>query len=259
MNKFFRCGSLAVLLSGCYASNADLLKVQSEVSELRELRASGISADSARRLQLNDISRSLRALTDSISALNSRINALRSTSETEVSALRQDITQLQDLGGRSEQRLREMKATIEETARQPETVGGPGKTTAAPAPRPGPAQLLQVGREQLLRGSNAAARTAFADLMSRYPESEFAPEALFYTAQAFAAEGKPAAADSSYASLVTRFPSSRRIPTALYKRALHLASAGRRTESRRLLQDLVRRFPRSDEAALAEDRLQSTR
>ncbi|HXG71732.1 MAG TPA: tetratricopeptide repeat protein [Gemmatimonadaceae bacterium] len=258
MNKFFRCGSLAVLLSGCYASNADLLRVQSEVSELR---ASGISADSARRLQLNDISRSLRALTDSISALNSRIGALRSTSETEVSALRQDITQLQDLGGQSERRLREMRATIEETTRQPEMAAEPGRTTgtASPAPRPGPAQLLQVGREQLLRGSNAAARTAFADLMTRYPESEFAPEALFYTAQAFAAEGKPAAADSSYASLVTRFPSSRRIPTALYKRALHLGSAGKRTESRQLLQDLVRRFPRSDEAALAEERLQSTR
>jgi TolA-binding protein len=59
--------------------------------------------------------------------------------------------------------------------------------------------------------------------------------------------------------LISRFPGSPRVPTAMYKRALHLQSQKKTTEAKRIFQDIIKRYPRSDEAALADERLQSIR
>jgi TolA-binding protein len=45
----------------------------------------------------------------------------------------------------------------------------------------------------------------------------------------------------------------------MYKRALQLQAAKKNAEAKRLYQDIIKRFPRSDEAALADERLQSMR
>ncbi len=245
--------------TGCFASKTDFLKLQDEFAASR---VSDAAADSVQREQLAALTRSLRAVTDSIASLNRKVTAMRSTSETEMAAVRQDISQLQDLSGQSEQRLRDMRARLEERrpepAPAPDTHSAPG-SSPPDAGGPGPAQLLQAGRDQLLKGGNSAARSAFDELVSRYPNSEYAPEAVFYSAQSCAAERNNAAADSVYVVLIARFPNSPRVPTALYKRAQTMQAARRTTQARQLYQEIIRRFPRTDEAALAEERLQSLR
>jgi tol-pal system protein YbgF len=182
-----------------------------------------------------------------------------------MTAMKQDISQLQDLSGQSEQRLRDVRAALEEKNRAAIDAPAPPDTTGAPTPPPsassgpGPLQLLQAGRDQLLKGGNVSARSAFADLIAKYPKSEYVPEAMFYTAQAYAAERNLDAADAEYASLITKYPNSPRVPTAMYKRALRLQSAKKNAEAKKMYQDIIKRFPRSDEAALADERLQSMR
>lgn len=250
----------AILAStGCFASKTDFLKLQDEFTASR---ATSNAADSAQAEQLASVSRSLRALADSIASLNRKVTALRSTSETELAAMRQDISQLQDLSGQSEHRLREMRAALEEKRPEPAPVTDipPGGTVpAGSSVGPGPAQLLQAGRDQLLKGGNASARSAFDELVSRYPNSEYAPEAIFYTAQSYAQERNTASADSVYVVLIARFPNSPRVATAMYKRAQTMQTARRTAQARQLYQEIIKRFPRSDEAALAEERLQSMR
>jgi len=82
---------------------------------------------------------------------------------------------------------------------------------------------------------------------------------MFYTAQAYAAERNADAADATYASLITKYPTSPRVPTAMYKRALQMQASKKTAEAKRMFQDIIKRFPRSDEAALADERLQSIR
>jgi TolA-binding protein len=43
----------------------------------------------------------------------------------------------------------------------------------------------------------------------------------------------------------------------MYKRALQLQASKKTAEAKRLFQEIIKRFPRSDEAALADERLQS--
>lgn len=249
---------LPVLLGGCFfATKQDFEKLQQDIVVSR---ASSNAADSVQRSQLIDVSRSVRTLSDSINALSRRVSAMRTASESQMNAMKEDISQLQDLSGQSEQRLRDVRAQLEEK-RQQEVAPAPGDSAAggSPASGPGPLQLLQAGRDQLLKGGNVSARAAFSELITKYPTSEYVPEAMFFSAQAYAAERNADAADAQYLALISRFPGSPRVPTAMYKRALHLQSQKKTTEAKRIFQDIIKRFPRSDEAALADERLQSIR
>jgi tol-pal system protein YbgF len=238
-----------------FATKQDFEKLQQDIVVGR---ASSDAADSVQRTQLVEVSRSVRTLSDSINALSRRVSAMRTASESEMTAMRQDISQLQDLSGQSEQRLRDVRAALEEK-RQQEAVPTLDTSAGSPSTGPGPLQLLQAGRDQLLKGGNVAARSAFSELITRYPTSEYVSEAMFYTAQAYTAERNMDAADAQYIALMSRFPNSPRVPTAMYKRALHLQSQRKTAEAKKLFQDIIKRFPRSDEAALADERLQSIR
>ncbi|MFL5489608.1 MAG: tol-pal system protein YbgF [Gemmatimonadaceae bacterium] len=250
---------LPLVLGSCfYATKSDLDRLQ---QDMMGTRASSNAADSIQRAYLVDMSRSVRTLGDSINALSKRVNSLRTATEADLTAMKEDISQLQDLSGQSEQRLRDMRAALEEKRVQAEAASADttGSSGIPADGSPGPGQLLQAGRDQLLKGGNVAARAAFKELITKYPRSDLVPDAMFYTAQAYAAERNPDAADKEYSALIARYPTSPRVPTAMYKRALQLQAAKKNAEAKRLFQDIIKRFPRSDEAALADERLQSIR
>ena len=260
--KYFK--STLLLLGVPVLNAACFFATKSDVSQLQQdlvgTRASTNAADSVQRAYLIEVTRSMRTLTDSVNALSRRVNAMKTANESDLAAMKEDIQQLQDLSGQSEQRLRDMRAQIEDKSTQPApttadtaAAGGAEPTSGGP----GPAQLLQAGRDQLLKGGNTSARAAFAELIQKYPRSDLVPDAMFYTAQAYAAERNNEAADAEYASLIQKYPNSARVPTAMYKRALSLQAQKKTAEAKRIFQDIIKRYPRSDEAALADERLQS--
>ena len=253
LTPFILC--LPVALGGCFfATKSDFDQLQQEVVATR---AGSNATDSVQRAYLVEVTRSVRAMSDSINALSRRVNAMKTATESDLASMKEDIQQLQDLSGQSEQRLRDMRAAIEDKAPQPPPTSVDTSSAASTSGGPGPAQLLQAGRDQLLKGGNTSARAAFAELIQKYPRSDLVPEAMFYTAQAYAAERNNDAADAEYASLISKFPNSPRVPTAMYKRALSLQAQKKTAEAKRIFQDIIKRFPRSDEAALADERLQS--
>ena len=251
---------LAVSSTGCFASLSQLDEVNEQVSLTR---AEAAASDSVRAMQLVQILGTLRALNDSIQSLNTKITRLRAETQADVRNMRQEVNQVLEVTGQSERRIREMREQIDRRTRAAETAPAPapaanGDTTTATAPaNAGPAadELLQIGRDQLSRGGNSAARAAFSDLLARYPGSELAVEAQFFLAEAHAAEGSTAAADSAYATVVTKYPTSTRAATALYKRGVLAQTAGRRTAARRLFNTLIADYANSDEAELARERL----
>lgn len=251
---------LAISMSGCFASLSQLDQVNQEVSLTR---AEAAAADSVRAMQVVQILSTLRALNDSVATLSSRLTRLRAETQAEVRGMRQEVNQIQEVSGQSETRLRELRSQIDSRIRQTPPAALPTVLTpdttkpAAPAVEDAPdaSELLQIGRDQLTRGGNSAARAAFADLLKRYPDSEFAADAQFYIGESLAAAGTVAAADTAYAGVVSRYPDSPRAPTALYKRGVLAQAARRITTARRHYNELVQKYPSSDEAELARERL----
>lgn len=243
----------AVVLTSqaCFASKSDFEVLRTDVATSQRREA---VTDSIQRLQisqLNSISRSIAALSDSLSALNGRLESSRTMTRTEITGIKQDIARLQDISGQSEERLKEIRATLEDKA---PVIGADSVSTA-----PGPARLLQLGKDQMIKRSYTAGRAALNDLLTRFPESDLAPDAIFEIAQSYRAENNLPAADSAYADLALKYPDAPMIPSVLYKRGLILQILGQRAQSRQLFQEVAKRFPRSPEASLARERLGGAR
>src|SRR2546423_15233521 len=102
-----RTSSLAALIiplvcgSCFFATKSDFDKLQQDIVGTR---ASTNAADSVQRNYLIEMSRSMRTLSDSINALSRRVNALKTATESDLAAMKEDVSQLQDLSGQSEQR-----------------------------------------------------------------------------------------------------------------------------------------------------------
>jgi tol-pal system protein YbgF len=181
--------------------------------------------------------------------------------------LHDQLVQLTEATGQSQQRIQEMRAALEQRNRAMpppppsplpmDTTGAKSDSTQPASDTPGPNELFQIGRDQLARRGYSAARSAFSDLLSRYPDSELAPDAQFYLAEALAGEGQTAAADTAYATVVTKYPSSPRAATAMYKRGVAQQKGGKPATAKRTFNELIRLFPESDEAALARERLRA--
>ncbi len=240
-----------LLTSACLASKSDFQSLQTDV---RVMRAEQAQSDSLNRVLLDRVTQQLRAATDSMAALGDRVARHRSETQASLSGMQQQLLAIQELTGQSEQRLQEVRASLEERSQQLAVARG---DTAAASSAAGPNQIFQIGRDQLLKGSNAAARAAFHDLIEKYPTSSLAADAEFYIGETYAAEGNGAAADSAYARVTTKYPKAPRAATALYKRAVAAQAEGRSRAADQLYQELIRKYPASDEAALARERLRA--
>lgn len=246
--RILAAGPLFLLLTGCLASKSDFQSLQTDV---RVMRVEQAQSDSMNRMLIDRVSQQLRTVSDSLVLLADRVGRIRTDNQAALAGMQQQLLQIQELTGQSEQRLAEVRASLEERSQQIAVSRG---DTAAASGAAGPNQIFQIGRDQLLKGSNSAARDAFQELVSRYPSSSLAVDAEFYIAETYAAEGNRSAADSVYARVTTKYPRAPRAATALYKRAVAAQADGRTRAADQLFQELIRKYPASDEAALARER-----
>jgi tol-pal system protein YbgF len=241
----------AVAATGCLASKSDIQLLQDEI---RALRATQSRADTARRLQTDSALTLLARTNDSLRVLAQRFGAFQATIGGELFEMGKQLITIQELTGMSQKRILELRATMEERA---QSIATPDSSGASAPAAPGPAQLFQLSFDQLRRGSYAAARAGFEELLRRYPDFDEASAAQLYIGQSYAEERRTPEADSVYAMVVTKYPRSKDAPTALYKYALSQLSQGKKAAARVALQRVVREYPQSTEAELAGDRLKT--
>ncbi len=258
--------AVLVTAGACLATQQDLRVVQGDVvavrDEFRRLQSAERTRDSLRAVSLDSslaqIALLLRATNDTVRGISTTVVRLRGDVREDLQNVRAQLIAIQELTGQSQRRIQELRADLESDALEKSTApiagAAAGRDTArTPAPAtPGPAQLYQMGQDQLRRGSGASARSAFGALLAQYPRSDLAADALYGVAEAYTAEGNATAADSIYNQVAVRFPTSERAPTALYKRATALRLAGKAEPARTLYRQIIQRYPQSEAAVLAE-------
>ncbi len=244
------------VLSGCFATQADIRVLQGDLMLVRNEAA---VADSQRKVQLDQVLRVVRQLNDSVAAVNNRLVRFRADMVGSMSSVEQQLLQVQELTGQSQRRLQEVRASLEERQAQVAVIPPAGAVPGAgPAEVvPGPNELYKVAREQFNQESYAAARTAFGEILAKYPKVDIAPDAEYYIADSYAVEGNSKSADSVYAIVVEKYPKSTKAPSALFKRATIAATQGKTDAARRLFNEVINKYGRTDEAILAKERLQA--
>jgi tol-pal system protein YbgF len=272
---------LPVLAGGC-ALRSDVTKLRLQV-EAQQGQA--VRADSARAANLAAVARLLQSLIDSLAVQQNLIGRVRADLRLDLLNVQQQMVQIQELTGQSQQRLTEMRAQLDERSQQvaavlaapgaqPTVPAGPGvaparspgDTTAAapPAPPAGPApaeptadQLMELSLQQLRRNSPGTARAGFAEFLRRFPQHPRAADAEFFSGEAWAAEQRSDSAAAAYQRVVQRYASSPRAATALFRLGLRAQQANRKDEARAFFTRLTAAYPASDEAALARERLRT--
>jgi len=270
-----------VATGGCFATRGDVRIIQNDILALR---AEVLRKQQEHMEALLQTQRLLQVASDSLSRVSARTVGIQGDVRGEFRAVREQLLQVQTLLGQSQATISRLRAELEEQRANAAAVPPAGTVPPAAAPStsgtnrpapvtppqvadsaavasstPGPSQLFVNGRDQLTRGSSATARTLFQELLTNYPDSDYAPDAQFWIAESLAKENNVAAADAAYAAVVSTYPNAPKAPTALYKRAQLLIKQGNTPQARQLLEQVVARYPRSDEAELATETLKTLR
>jgi tol-pal system protein YbgF len=247
----------AALLAGltACASKGDVQMVQGEVALLKAENARG---DSAQAAQLSEVIRMQQSIMDSLTASRRAVGQLKGDFGTDLYNIQQQLVQLQELTGQSQQRLSELRNQVE--------VRGAQIQGATPAPgdsaRPEGAanasadQMYEASLAQLRRGSTSTARIGLREMLKTYPTSSHAGDALYFIGQSYSTEN-PDSAAVYYGQVVDGYPTSVRAPSALYNLGLLAERRKDTAKAKDAYQRVVQKYPQSDEAALARDRLKA--
>jgi tol-pal system protein YbgF len=246
----------AVVLSGC-ALKGDVRRVE---RQLQAMQAEAARVDSARAVELARLADLLSAVSDSVEAGRRSLTVLRGELRTDLTEIQRQLVQIQELTGQSQQRLSELRTQIERRPLGPVAAvpaGAAMPDTARGVEVPGANELFELGLQQFRRGSPQAGRMAFTELLARYPQHERVPDALYFIGESWGS-GAPDSATVAYERVVKEFPTSLRAPGALYKLGLLAERRGDREGARVYYQRVLSDYPRSDEAALAREKLNTS-
>ncbi len=207
-----------------------------------------------------------QATMDSLAATRRSLNEMKGSTANDLLAVQQQLLQLQELTGQSQRRLTELRSQLEARG---EAVGGapmpvaPGAPVDSGSAAPPPASALASAQQmydaslaQLRRGSAATGRAGLREMLQAYPKSELVPDALYFVGQSFSSEN-PDSASAYYRKVVKEYPTSSRAPAALYGLGLLAERHGDKAGARDAYNQLLKSYPKSDEAALARDRLKA--
>lgn len=242
------------------ATPAQVRQVETQVGVLR---ADSRRADSATAVQLKQIIAMQQQMFDSLASVRRSLNEFKGSTANDLLAVQQQLLQLQELTGQSQRRLTELRSQLEEKGQAidaaPAPAGGtPGDTTSGPAPA-GTAsaqQMYDASLAQLRRGSASTGRAGLREMLQAHPQSELVPDALYFIGQSFSSEN-PDSAATYYRRVVKEYPTSAKAPAALYGMGLLAERRGDKAGARDAYNQLLKSYPKSDEAALARDRLKA--
>src|SRR5256885_14606078 len=238
------------LAAGC-ALKGDVRKVQLQVEALQ---ADLAKSDAARAAERDTILAAVRLLQQALATQQAYLVQMRGDMRTELLAVQQQLTNLQELAGVSQQRITELRSRI---AQQPDP-GAAGGAPVGPSGNPagpGPDQMYDVSLQQYRRGSLATARLGFRELLRVFPAHERAPDALFYIGESFE-KSAPDSAAAVYDQVVKTYPTSPRAPSALDKLGLLAGQPGDKPTARTFYSRVIATYPRSPEADLARQNQQ---
>ena len=242
-------------LAAC-ASPSDVRRVQNEVALLR---AESARQDSVRATRLSEIIRLQQRIMDS---LGLAMGSLKGDTQQDLYNIQQQLVQLQELTGQSQQRLSELRTQLEARAAQqsdattPSGAPAPGDTAQPSGGSASADAMYEASLAQLRRGSTTTARLGLREMLKTYPNSPRASDALYFIGQSFSADN-PDSAGVYYSQVVDQYPTSARAPSALYNLGLLAERRKDTAKAKDAYQRVVQKYPQSDEAALARDRLKA--
>ncbi len=110
---------------------------------------------------------------------------------------------------------------------------------------------MRAANMEGLRGDNAKKASEMKQMIAKYPDSKWIPEAMMELASAYAAQGKNSDAITAYSNVVSKYPSAQQARQAQLQVATLYAKNGDTANAIEACETLIERWPSSEEAATA--------
>ena len=124
------------------------------------------------------------------------VGQLKGDFGTDLYNIQQQLVQLQELTGQSQQRLSELRNQLDVRGAQIQAPAPP-RRAIAPIPRAPPTppadQMYEASLAQLRRGSTSTARLGLREMLKTYPTSPHAADALYFIGQSYSTENPDSA------------------------------------------------------------------
>lgn len=120
---------------------------------------------------------------------------------------------------------------------------------------PSEEDLYNAAKQALDKGDFEAARQGFQNFLKKYPTSGIANNAQFWLGEVYYREKWYEKAILEYQQVIEKYPKGSKVPAALLKQGLSFYNIGDTANGRLILQELVKKFPGSNEAKIAEKKL----
>ena len=223
-----------------------ILDLRQRVETLRQETLKNAAEESRKHAEdLEQLRRSMLDLQNQIEALRTDVARLRGQNEQ----LTRDVSELQrrqkDLAQGVDERLRKV---------EPEKVTVDGREFMAD---PTERRDFEVALASFRRGEFPAAQTGFVDFVKRYPQSGYAPSALFWLGNAQYATRDYKEAITNFRSMAAMAPTHAKVPEALLQIANCQIELKDTKSARRTLDELVKKHADSEAAAAGKERLKS--
>ena len=117
--------------------------------------------------------------------------------------------------------------------------------------------LYKDAYETLQKGDLEGARRKFEAFLKQYPNTELSDNAQFWMGETYYLKKDFEKAILEYEKAITKYPEGDKIPAALFKQALAFLELGDKTNGRNLLKRVTERYPNSEQAQMANKKLEA--
>jgi TolA-binding protein len=229
------------LVTGC-ATRGDIRDLQ---SDLRQMQAQ------QERL-IRELQRQNDMILDSLQIQSIR---LRGDFSNQMVQIERQLVQIQELTGQGQQRLAELRQTLQTREEALRNV----QATADVFDAGDPDELLDGAVAAQQRGSLSTARAGYEEFIRGFPRHPRAPEARLHMAALLEEEDEEVRALEEYSRVLELFPDAPEAATALYRAALIERDRGNSDRARSMLNQLTAAYPGSTEATAAREELRRLR
>ena len=147
--------------------------------------------------------------------------------------------------------------TTDQATEPAAAIGGPSNPPPGTGNPADEAAAYGAAFDSLKAGDYVASARGFHAFLEAYPNAALAPNAWYWLGESYyVTQNYPLAAEA-FDTLLTNFPDSGKAPDALLKLGYAQLEMGRRSEGERTLRQVMDRYPGGDVARLAESRLRA--
>lgn len=240
-------GALACagLLSGCLATQSDVLDLENQTDSLKRDIASlsktmsSLQANQADlAVQIQDLRRDLASYTDTVEETQKSMRTLSSKlDDMSVSVVKNVASIGSALSAEESKALAEQEKSLEKKLL--------AETTT-------PSALYQTAQARLALKNYVLAAQGFEDYLKKFPKGALADAAAYQLGQAYYGLGQWEKAGRSFAVVLQHYPNSDLMASSRLMYALSLTHLkGKSAEARQYLESILQDFPKSSEARVA--------